>query len=259
MKTSERLTQISLVGLIMTSAISTDIKAQALTGILKESMVSARDTISTRQEVKSIEVLNASLQSLSDKARRDRRIGGCVLIGLGIGSGIGGVATLAFGDGDDARIVGYSLLGGAAIFSGLSLLPFKIPSESERIYREFSRMPADTPDQVHQKFYYGDHRFEELAQKKRIERIISGSSSVLIGVISLILVDESRQARLHVFIWPAFGGVVRLLVKSDEERRYETYRRAKEDLIVHTSGSGIRFGLAPIPTGGMFGTVQVWF
>ena len=259
MKAFERIILIGLVALLMVIIMFPDIKAQPLTGILNESMVSAQDTISTIQEAKLIELLSTSLRSLSDKARRDRRIGGFILLGLGIGSGIGGAATLAFGDGDDARIVGYSLLGGGLLLSGLSLLPFRISTESERIYGEFRRMPMDSPDQVREKFYYGDRRFEELAQKKRKGRFVGGISSILVGVISLILVDGSDEERFHAFIWPVSSGVVRLLIKSDEERRYDTYLRTKEDLMAHMGSSKSNFGFTLIPTGGMSATVHVRF
>ena len=259
MKAFERPTQIGLVALIMMGILFSDIRAQSVTGLLKESMASAEDTMLTSQEAKLTELLDTSLRSLSDKARRDRMIGGYVLLGLGIGSGIGGAATLAFGEGDDARIVGYSLLGGGVLLSGLSLLPFKMSSESERIYAEYSKMPADTPDQVHQKFYYGDRRFDELARKKRRERLISGSTSIIAGAASLILVDGSKEERYGAFTGPVIAGVTVLLVKSDEERRYETYRRAKEDIIGHTGDWEIHFGMAPLPKGGMFGGVQLRF
>ena len=260
MKVLRRPIATGLVALIMMGIMVTDIKAQPLTGGLKESLISAQDTIPTGQEAKWVELLNTSLQSLSNKARRDRQIGGYVLLGIGVGTGIGGAATLALGEGDDARIVGYSLLGGALFFGGLSLLPFKIPAESERIYQEFSEMSENTSDQVRQKFYYGDRRFEELAQKRRRERLIGGSVSILVGIANLVWVDSSEEAsRLAAFTGPVIGGVTTLLVKSDEERRYETYRRAKEDLMAHTSGSEVRFGFALIPTGGVLGTVQMQF
>ncbi|MFC2075569.1 hypothetical protein ACFLT7_00660 [candidate division KSB1 bacterium] len=253
-------TRTGLVALLMMGILFTDIKAQPLNGMLKGSMASAQDTNPTSQEAKLIGLLNTSLESLSDKARRGRRIGGYFMLGSGIGIGIGGAATLAIGDSDVTRIVGYSLLGGGILTSGLSLLPFKIPSESERIYEEFSKMLADKPDQVHQNFYYWDHRFEELAQKMRRGRLIGGISSILAGVTSYyFLVDGSGPVRFNAFIWPAFGGVTALLVKSDVERRYETYRRAKDDIIKYTGGSVINFGLAPLPQGGMLGALQVRF
>jgi len=260
MKALKSSVATGLVALIMMSIMVTDVKAQPLTGIPKESLVSAQDTGSASQEAKWVELLDTSLQSLSDKARRDRRIGGYVLLGLGVGTGISGAATLAFGDGDDAWIVGVSLLGGALLFGGLSLLPFKIPAEVERIYQAFGEMPENTSDQVRQKFYYGDRRFEELAEKKRRERLIGGTISILVGVTNLIWFDSSEEeSRVAIFAGPVIGGVTTLLVKSEEERRFATYSRAKEDLTTHTGGWGIRFGLAPLPKGGMFGAVQVRF
>ena len=260
MKALKSPVAVGLVVLVMMSIMGTDVKAQLLTGVRKESLALAQNTIPTGQEAKWIELLDASLQSLSDKARRDRRIGGYVLLGLGVGTGIGGAATLAFADGGDARIVGVSLLGGAALFSGLSLLPFKIPAEVERIYQEFGEMPGNTSDQVRHKFYYGDRRFEELAQKRRRERLVGGSVSILVGIANLIWIDSSDEGTLlAAFTGPLIGGVTTLLVKSEEERRFATYRRAKEDLAAHTGDLGIRFGLAPLPKGGLFGAVLVQF
>ena len=260
MKTLKSPIAVGLVILVMMSIMGTDVKARPLTEVPKESLALAQDTGSASQEAKLLELLDTSLQSLSDKARRDRRIGGYVLLGLGVGTGIGGAATLAFADGDDARIVGISLLGGAALFSGLSLLPFKIPAEVERIYQEFGEMPGNTSDQVRHKFYYGDRRFEELAQKRRRERLVGGSVSILVGLANLIWIDSSEEEiLLAAFTGPLIGGVTTLLVKSEEERRFATYRRTKEDLAAQPGGLGIRFGLATLPKGGLFGGVQVQF
>jgi hypothetical protein len=185
-------------------------------------------------------------------------------LGLGIGSGLGGAATLAFGEGDDARIVGLSLLGGGALLSGLSLLPFKLRGESERIYAEFNRMPADTPAQVQQKYVYWNRRFEELAQKRRQGRIIGGITSIAVGVATgLAAVQRSDADDPHAFVWPALGpvigGVTSLLVKSDAEQRYETYRRAKEDVVGRPSTTAVHVRMALLPAGGLLGAVQVRF
>ena len=249
-----------LVVLTMMSMVATDLQAQSRAELLAESTVSSQDAISAGEEAKVIRLLETNLRSLSDRARHHRRIGGYVLLGLGVGTGIGGVATLAFGGGGDARVVGLSLLGGAALFSGLSLLPFKIPAEVERIYQEFGEMSENTADQVRRKFYYGDRRFEELAEKRRIGRLIGGSVSILVGLANLAWFDPSEEApRIVVVTGPVIGGVTTLLVKSDEERQYESYRRAKEDLMVHADDSGVHYGLALLPTGGVLGAVQVRF
>ena len=76
-----------------------------------------------------------------------------ILLGFGVGTALGGAATLAFGEGDDARIVGYSLLGGSALFSGLSLIPFNIRTEAERINKEFEGMPERTQREIQQKYF----------------------------------------------------------------------------------------------------------
>ena len=251
----EHATRTGLGALLVVGVVASNLHAQPLSVSSAASAVSARDS---EHEQRLIDLLDASLLSLSDLSLRNRRIGGYVLLGLGAGMGIGGLATLAFGESDDARIVGVSLLGGAALLGGLSLLPFRIPNEVERIHQEFSGMPEDTPDQVRQKFHYGDRRFEELAEKRRRGRFIGGGASLLVGVANLAWFDPSEEkARMSIFVGSLVGGVTTLLVKSEEERRYETYRRAREDLTVYVADPGIRFGLAPIPTGGMMGTVRV--
>ncbi|MDX1639839.1 MAG: hypothetical protein R3281_17900, partial [Balneolaceae bacterium] len=103
-----------------------------------------QDTVAEDQDQMLIGLLDSSLGSLSETNRRGRMVGGYVLLGLGIGTGLGGAATLAFGEGDDARIVGYSLIGGGVVLSGLSLIPFRVKSETERFYEEFRSMPANT-------------------------------------------------------------------------------------------------------------------
>jgi len=214
--------------------------------------------VSTHQELVLIDLLKSSFQSLADKDRQGRMIGGYVLLSLGIGSGIGGAATLAFGEGDDARIVGYSLLGGGALLSGLSLIPFKVKSESEHINAEFNRTPAETPAQIHQKFYYWDNRFQAWAEKSKRGRIIGGISSIVTGsVVSLFIMEGSDRERLHTFIWPAVGGITSMLIKTETERRYETYQETKKDLLRQTTNTSLHLGIAPLPNGGIVGVLQV--
>lgn len=135
------------------------------TGQSRASVAIVQDTISSNQEAILIDLLSNSLQSLANRDRQGRMVGGYVLVGLGIGSAVGGAVTLAAGESDDARIVGYSLLGGGALLSGLSLVPFKVKTESEQMYAEFNRDLGEKSNQNRQKFYYWDRRFEELAEK----------------------------------------------------------------------------------------------
>jgi len=266
MKALECTLRIGLVILVVLGLLVTESRAQLRAGTEMPalSVMPAPDTLSTDQARVLIGLLGTSFQSLAEKSRRGRRIGGYTLLGLGIGAGVGGAGTLAFGEGDDARIVGLSLLGGGALLSGLSLIPFKLRGESERIYAEFNRMPADTPAQIQQKYVYWNRRFEELAQKRRQGRIIGGVTSIAVGVATgLVAVQGSDADDPHAFVWPALGpiigGVTSLLVKSDAEQRYETYRRAKEDVVGHTSTTAIRVGMAPLPNGDILGVVQVRF
>jgi hypothetical protein len=226
--------------------------------------VSVSDTLAVNESesLMLVNLLDSSLQSLADKDRRGRKTGGYVLLGLGAGTALGGIATLAYGEGDDARIVGISLLGGGAFLSGLSLLPFKIKSESERIYDEFKHEPTDTPEQIRQKYHYWDRRFEELAQKSKQERIIGGVTTIVAaGVTSVAFVEGTSEDRMHSFIWPALAGVTSILVKSDTERRYDTYECAKEDLLRQQASAGVEvdFGIVPLLEGGMLGAVRVRF
>lgn len=245
--------------LVLVISFCTVAKAQSLVSLSQEASLSVRDTITTSQERALIKLLNSSLQSLADKDRRGRMTGGYILLGLGIGSGLGGAATLAFGRGDDARIVGYSLLGGGVLLSGLSLIPFKVKSETERIYNEFNQNPEETPEQIHHKYFYWDRRFEELADKRKRERIIGGATSIIAaGLTSIFLVGGTDEERFHTFIWPAVGGVTALLIKTDTEQRYGTYRKAKED-IVQTTSTDIYFGASIFPRGGLLGAVVVRF
>lgn len=259
-----RFFRVSLMAPILLSLLSSEGVAQVSSSSRSPVNAVASDTLSTEQERFLIDLLDTNFQSLADNSRRGRHIGGYVLLGLGIGSGLGGAATLAFGEGDDAQIVGYSLMGGGVLLSGLSLIPFKVRGEVERAYNEFNRVPADTPDEVHHKHFYWDRRFEELAEKRRRDRIIGGVSSIIIGgVTGIVALSGSDEGNVNAFIWPALGpilgGVTSLLTKSETERRYETYRRAKADFLGHTTGTEVRFGIIPLPKNGMLATVQVRF
>lgn len=234
------------------------ISAQPTNGVDRSAI--EPDTLTPKQERVLVDLLNGSLQSLAEKDRRGRQIGGYVLLGLGIGSGLGGTATLAFGEGDDARTVGYSLLGGGALLSGLSLIPFRVRSETERMYSDFRQMPEDNPGQIQYKYHYWDRRFQELADKRRNERIIGGVTTIVAAAMtSFVVVKGSDKEQLHTFLWLAIGGVTALLAKSDEERRYETYRRAREDIIGQASGLQVNMRILPMPGVGLIGAVQLQF
>jgi hypothetical protein len=258
-----------LINFIRTGAGALIILCMAFTGIMGQpqpdfdlpeiSKITGQDSITGNQENLLIDLLNNSLHSLAENDRRGRMTGGYVLLGLGIGSGIGGAATLAFGEGDGARIAGISLLGGGALLSGLSLIPFNIRTESERLYSDFRTDLGDQPDQNRQKIYYWERRFEELAEKNRRERIISGVSSILVGGVTSLAFVEGSTAQVHTFIWPAVGGITRLITKTEVERRYETYRRAREDIFDQRTVSEVRAGVVPLPNGGIISVVQVWF
>jgi len=254
-----RINIIAGIFLFIFSFWAIEIRAQTVIGSMEESKIANPDSLTIKQDRALVGMLNNSLKSLADMDRRGRKTGGYVLLGLGIGSGLGGAATLAFGEGDDARIVGFSLLGGGALLSGLSLLPFRIKSETERIYGEFSRMPEDGPAQIHQKYIYWDRRFEELADKRRNGRIIGGITSIAAGVTGFIVMEGSDAERFQAFLWPAVGGVTALLVKSEVERRYSTYKKAKKDVIGQMTQRKIDFSIAPVSIGGFIGSLQIRF
>jgi len=79
----------------------------------------------------------------------------------------------------------------------------------------------------------------------------------------LVVARGSDQDEPNAILWsalgPMLGGVTSLLVKSDTEQRYETYRRAKEDIVGHPSTTAIRVGMAPLSNGDILGVVQVQF
>jgi hypothetical protein len=209
---------------------------------------SPTDTLSQGQRALLLDLLDTSLHALADTERRGRKTGGFILLGLGSAMVIGGGVTLAVSDDKDTDIVGYSLLGSGAFLGGLSLLPFRIISQSERNYQEFRRMSVQTSAQVQRKYLYWDRRFEEIAQQAKVERIIGGTTLLVVGgVTSLLLEDSSNRERLHTFLWPAIGGVTSLLVKSETELRYQTYQRSKLDILAEshlpTSSLEWRFGI----------------
>lgn len=223
-----------------------------------------QDSLSAEEQATLLNWMDHSFQSMAEEGRRGRRIGGYVLLGLGIGSAVGGAATLAFGEGDDARIVGYSLLGGGVLFSGLSLLPFKIKTESERIFEEFERMPEDTPREIQQKYIYWDRRFGELARKWRNERIIGGISSIVTtGITSVAIAHSAGVNDPNAYIWPAVGGLIggisSFLIESEKERQYKIYRSAKEELLGQSQRAEVQFGFVPTVYGGALATVHIEF
>lgn len=219
----------------------------------------APDTITVQQRDVLLDLLNTSLQSLAEQDRRGRMIGGYVLLGLGAGSAVGGAVTLAVGEGEDADIVGYSLLGGGFLLSGLSLVPFKIKSEAEHLYADFNIDLETNPGQREQRYYYWDRRFQELAEKSRQGRIIGGITSIVAGGVSSLLLVDDATGRINTFLWPAIGGVTSLLVKSEVERRYKSYWQAREDILGQTTQREISVGLQPLATRGIAVTVQLQF
>lgn len=190
------------------------------------------DTSATLQQQLLIGLLHSDFHTLAEEDRRGRRIGGYVLVGLGAASVAGGGATLAFGEGNEARTVGLALIGGGGALAGLSLIPFRVRSDTERLFAEFRDMPAEASADIYAKYTFGDRRYQELAQKRRTERLTGGIASLLVAGVSIFAVrHESAEVRVNAFVWPALGGVSNLLIRSEEERRYETYVQMREDIM----------------------------
>jgi MFS family permease len=237
------------------------LQAQSLLSWHPSAITLSVDTLTISEVTQLNAMLGSSLRTLSDDERRGRRVGGYVLLGLGAGSLVGGATTLILAENDDARIVGYSLMGGGLIMGGLSLLPLNLTGPLERTYAEFRKTAAETPSQARQKYIYWDHRFEEMARKSRQERIIGGITTIVAaGVTSLVWLDEDRTAQLHTFVWPAIGGVSSLFIKSDVERSYDTYRRAKRDILgTSVAIRSIEYAWVPLPQRGMIATLRIRF
>ncbi|NBC64140.1 MAG: hypothetical protein GVY07_00580 [Bacteroidetes bacterium] len=225
---------------------------------------SVQDSLTAEQQEILVDLMGQGFQTMSDQGRRERRTGGFILLGLGAGTAVGGAATLAFGEGDDARIVGYSLLGGGALLSGLSLIPFNIRSETERLNEEFEQMPERTPRDIDQKYVYWDRRFSELAQKWRRERIIGGVTAIVSGGITSIAIAYSSDSNdPNAYIWPAVGGLIggisSFLIESDKEREYKIYQGAKDELLSRRNQAELKVGLSPTLYGGLVGSVRLLF
>lgn len=141
----------------------------------------------------------------------------------------------------------------------MSLIPLKTKSETERLYLEFEGMPGETPGQLRRKYLYWDNRFAELAEKRRLERIIGGVTTIITAGATTLALDETGNERIHTFVWPVLGGVTALLMKTDAERRYDTYRKAKEELLRDGMRAEVRLGVAPLPAGGFMGSLRVTF
>ncbi|MCG2588841.1 hypothetical protein [Rhodohalobacter sulfatireducens] len=258
--------KILTITFIITLFSYTEAFSQYRASLVEKSLLSSsiQDSVTAEQQEILLGLMDQGFQTLSDQGRRGRRTGGFVLLGLGAGTAVGGAATLAFGEGDDARMVGYSLLGGGALLSGLSLIPFNIRSESERLNEEFEQMPERTPREIQQKYVYWDRRFSELAQKWRRERIIGGVTTIVSGGITSIAVAYSSDSNdPNTYIWPAVGGLIggisSFLIESDKESQYKIYRGAKNDLLSNRHQAEWNVRLAPTVYGGLVGSIHVQF
>lgn len=259
MKTRSCLVDAVVVVMLLVTG-STEATAQTPVPRLPLAAASVRQVTLTDQEAELVELLDASLGSLADWSRSNRRIGGYILLGLGAAVVVGGVTTLVVADpgDDDAEVVGVALIGGGVLLGGLSLLPFKIRGEAERVYEDFSELPSGTPAQTRTKFTYGDRRFEELAEKRRRNRYINGAILLGIGIADLFLLDDREE--WIGFGTPLVGGVTTLLLKTEEERRFESYQRAKEDILGPSSRAPtLGLGLGVLPHRRLAWAVQVRF
>lgn len=257
MNSYSHIISISCAVLLLAAMMTAPAQAQFREAAVTALAVAQGDTLPEDRDLMLVGLIDNSLGSLADNDRRMRRTGGHVLLGLGMGAAVGGAATLAFGEGDDAKIVGWSLIGGGALLSGLSLIPLKTKSETERLYQEFEEMPSDTPGQIRSKYLYWDNRFAELADKRRMERIIGGVTTIVTAGATTLAIEGSGEERLHTFVWPTLGGITALLVKTDVERRYGTYRKAKEELLRDGTRAEVRLGVAPLPAGGFMGSLRI--
>jgi hypothetical protein len=258
--------KILTITFIITLFSYTEAFSQYRSSLVEKSSLSSsiQDSVTAEQQEILLGLMDQGFQTLSDHGRRGRKTGGFVLLGLGAGTVVGGAATLAFGEGDDARMVGYSLLGGGALLSGLSLIPFNIRTETERLNEEFEKMPEKTPREIQQKYIYWDRRFSELAQKWRRERIIGGVTTIVSGGITSIAVAYSSDSNdPKTYIWPAVGGLIggisSFLIESDKESQYKIYRGAQNDLLSNRHQAEWNVGLAPTMYGGLVGSIHVQF
>ena len=208
-------------------------------------------------------IIDESFQSMSKEDYRARRVGGFILIGAGGAIGVGGLATLASG-GDYSDLIGYTLLGGGALFAGLGFLPLNIKSETERMYEEFGEKPSDTPEQIQQKYIYWDSRFYEYAREQRRGRILIGIISIGVGLAWISTAETSSTASTQSLSASALplviGGITSLAFRSKAEKRYAVYERSKAGVLgLSASAVHVNAGIVPLPGGQIAGVLQVRF
>ena len=177
--------------------------------------------------------------------------------------GCWGIATLASG-GDNSDLIGYTLLGGGALFAGLGFLPLNIKSETERMYEEFGEKPSDTPEQIQQKYIYWDSRFYEYAREQRRGRILIGIISIGVGLAWISTAETSSTASTSSLSASALplviGGITSLAFRSKAEKRYAVYERSKAGVLgLSASAVQVNAGIVPLPGGQIVGVLQVRF
>ena len=220
-------------------------------------------TSTTEETQVLLDIMDESLQSMAAEDYRLRRVGGYALLGTGGVMGVGGLVTLAVGDSDVSGLLGYSLVGTGAILGGLSFIPLKRLSETERMYAEFNEKPADTPEQMQQKYIYWDSRFHEYAKEERRERILFGIVGISIGLAwgsAASTAEDPSQASYGAAALPLIiSGVMGLVVKSKAEKRYAIYERSKGGILGTYSAVQVSYGIAPNADGQLMGVLQVRF
>jgi len=198
-------------------------------------------------------LLNMHLQSMAGEAERDRLLGSYVMFGLGGLSVIGGAATLLYGDNNDQSL-GWGLVGSGIVVGGLGFIPRNVISEPERIYDEYSDMPDDTNDEMTAKYFYGDNRFQSLAERSRRQRIVSGISSIASALVSYGLEPDAEEFPALLLI----NAASQLFLPRDIETRYRSYEEAKRDLSAIAESPQTSLRLFALP-GGAGLTFQVRF
>lgn len=173
------------------------------------------------------ERLFGHLESLNSKARTGRLTSGCILIGMGAVSGVGGwliAQNDGLSDGDLSRMIGYTFMGLGVLYAGIGIPTLIVPSKEERLYRNYAALSDSSETEMKMKIERGERELRDLAYLRRQQRYLSGGTSIAFGVAGILTTGSLYSASL------CGAGLAALLVESPAELEWKYYEEAKKAL-----------------------------
>lgn len=163
---------------------------------------------------------------------------------------------------DSQRFARYLYLWGSVQIAR-GIVDFSIPLNADEAAIEFQHMPMRDRSEVMARLRFGEAALERVARRARIGRLIDASLNLGVGLAAIPLYlanDHEIDDANDWFVIFASGvsvitGVVNLILKTEAEKRWKAYRKARDRIVGEGDDVDVAFGAAPT-RGGAVGLLQ---